>query len=191
MGNRQKGREPLARIRKNSGYSAPLARPVRRSHCGHSPPICSISPIPTGGHIHLGDALIHLAARLCPPPTPWAPAMVGAGLAGSAPPPSVGGPHAAHQGPGGSSCLLPAGPAALSCPRNGRPLLLASRLLSPAARPRLACCWAALTPSGHSVSGHRWYRRWAAGRSLPSLCTFYPGLGSGSLWLAKVPHSQG
>ena len=38
-------------------------------------------PIPTGGYIHLGDALIHLAACLLPAPYAVGAAMVGAGLA--------------------------------------------------------------------------------------------------------------
>lgn len=38
-------------------------------------------PIPTGGYIHLGDALIYLAACLLPVPYAAAPAAIGAGLA--------------------------------------------------------------------------------------------------------------
>ena len=38
-------------------------------------------PIPTGGYIHLGDALIYLAACLLPAPCAMAAAAVGAGLA--------------------------------------------------------------------------------------------------------------
>ena len=38
-------------------------------------------PIPTGGYIHLGDALIYLAACLLPAPYAVGAAMVGAGLA--------------------------------------------------------------------------------------------------------------
>ena len=38
-------------------------------------------PIPTGGYIHLGDALIYLAACLLPAPYAAAAAAVGAGLA--------------------------------------------------------------------------------------------------------------
>ena len=38
-------------------------------------------PIPTGGYIHLGDALIYLAACLLPAPYAVAAAAVGAGLA--------------------------------------------------------------------------------------------------------------
>lgn len=38
-------------------------------------------PIPTGGYIHLGDALIYLAACLLPTPYAAAAAAVGAGLA--------------------------------------------------------------------------------------------------------------
>lgn len=38
-------------------------------------------PIPTGGYIHLGDALIYLAACLLPTPYAVGAAMVGAGLA--------------------------------------------------------------------------------------------------------------
>ena len=38
-------------------------------------------PIPTGGYIHLGDALIYLAACLLPVPYAAAAAAVGAGLA--------------------------------------------------------------------------------------------------------------
>lgn len=38
-------------------------------------------PIPTGGYIHLGDALIYLAACLLPTPCAAAAAAIGAGLA--------------------------------------------------------------------------------------------------------------
>ena len=38
-------------------------------------------PIPTGGYIHVGDALIYLAACLLPTPYAVGAAMVGAGLA--------------------------------------------------------------------------------------------------------------
>ena len=38
-------------------------------------------PIPTGGYIHVGDALIYLAACLLPAPYAVGAAMVGAGLA--------------------------------------------------------------------------------------------------------------
>lgn len=38
-------------------------------------------PIPTGGYIHLGDALIYLAACLLPAPYAAAAAAIGAGLA--------------------------------------------------------------------------------------------------------------
>ncbi len=38
-------------------------------------------PIPTGGYIHLGDALIYLAACLLPAPFAAAAAAIGAGLA--------------------------------------------------------------------------------------------------------------
>lgn len=38
-------------------------------------------PIPTGGYIHLGDALIYLAACLLPAPYAAATAAIGAGLA--------------------------------------------------------------------------------------------------------------
>ncbi len=38
-------------------------------------------PIPTGGYIHLGDALIYLAACLLPTPYAAAAAAIGAGLA--------------------------------------------------------------------------------------------------------------
>ena len=38
-------------------------------------------PLPTGGYIHLGDALIYLAACLLPVPYAAAAAAIGAGLA--------------------------------------------------------------------------------------------------------------
>ena len=38
-------------------------------------------PIPTGGYIHLGDALIYLAACLLPAPYAAAAAAIGAGMA--------------------------------------------------------------------------------------------------------------
>ena len=86
-------------------------------------------PIPTGGYIHLGDALIYLAACLLPAPYAVGAAMVGGRAGGSAHRPSVGGPHAAHQGPGGPPVYQP-GPAAPSAPGTGAALLLAC-LLSP------------------------------------------------------------
>lgn len=77
-------------------------------------------PIPTGGYIHLGDALIYLAACLLPAPYAVGAAMVGAGAGGSAHRAPVGGPHAAHQGPGGPPVYQP-GTAAPLPPERGGP----------------------------------------------------------------------
>ena len=122
-------------------------------------------PIPTGGYIHLGDALIYLAACLLPAPYAVGAAMVGAGLADLLTAPLWVVPTLlikalvallfTSRGPGSSA------------PGTGRPFCW------PACSPRRptawppACCWAASTPSGPS-SWARWYRRWAAGRSLLS-----------------------
>lgn len=70
-----------------------------------------------------------------PPPTPWAPPWWGP-AGGSAHRPSVGGPHAAHQGH--VALLFTSRAPRLLCPRNGAALLLAC-LLSPAAYGLAAC----------------------------------------------------
>lgn len=94
-------------------------------------------PIPTGGYIHLGDALIYLAACLLPAPYAVGAAHGGGRAGGSAHRAPVGGPHAAHQGPGGPPVYQP-GTAAPLPPGNGAALLLAC-LLSPAAYGLAAC----------------------------------------------------
>ena len=83
-------------------------------------------PIPTGGYIHLGDALIYLAACLLPAPYAVGAAMVGAGLADLLTAPLWVVPTLLIKAP------------RLLCPRNGAALLLAC-LLSPAAYGLAAC----------------------------------------------------
>ena len=83
-------------------------------------------PIPTGGYIHLGDALIYLAACLLPAPYAVGAAMVGAGLADLLTAPLWVALLFTSRGP------------RLLCPRNGAALLLAC-LLSPAAYGLAAC----------------------------------------------------
>lgn len=92
-------------------------------------------PIPTGGYIHLGDALIYLAACLLPAPYAVGAAMVGPGWRICSPRPCGWSPRCSSR-PGGPPVYQP-GPRLL-CPRNGAALLLAC-LLSPAAYGLAAC----------------------------------------------------
>ena len=88
-------------------------------------------PIPTGGYIHLGDALIYLAACLLP-----APYAVGAGLADLLTAPLWVVPTLLIKAL--VALLFTSRAPRLLCPRNGAALLLAC-LLSPAAYGLAAC----------------------------------------------------
>ena len=87
-------------------------------------------PIPTGGYIHLGDALIYLAACLLPAPYAVGAAMVGAGLADLLTAPLWVVPTLLIKAL--VALLFTSRGPRLLCPRNGAALLLAC-LLSPAA----------------------------------------------------------
>lgn len=87
-------------------------------------------PIPTGGYIHLGDALIYLAACLLPAPYAVGAAMVGAGLADLLTAPLWVVPTLLIKAL--VALLFTSRAPRLLCPRNGAALLLAC-LLSPAA----------------------------------------------------------
>ncbi|MFQ7856746.1 MAG: hypothetical protein ACLRIS_18100 [Flavonifractor plautii] len=76
-------------------------------------------PIPTGGYIHLGDALIYLAACLLPAPTPWAPPWWGPGWRICSPRPCGWSPRCSSR-PWWPSCL-PAGDRGSSAPGTGGP----------------------------------------------------------------------
>ena len=93
-------------------------------------------PIPTGGYIHLGDALIYLAACLLPAPYAVGAAMVGAGLADLLTAPLWVVPTLLIKAL--VALLFTSRGPRLLCPRNGAALLLAC-LLSPAAYGLAAC----------------------------------------------------
>ena len=84
-------------------------------------------PIPTGGYIHLGDALIYLAACLLPAPYAVGAAMVGAGLADLLTAPLWVGPPLLIKAL--VALLFTSRAPRLLCPRNGAALLLACLLL--------------------------------------------------------------
>ena len=114
-------------------------------------------PIPTGGYIHLGDALIYLAACLLPAPYAVGAAMVGAGLADLLTAPLWVVPTLLIKAL--VALLFTSRGPRLLCPRNGAALLLAC-LLSPAAYGLAACLPAAgrrqrlLAPvPGHAGTG--------------------------------------
>ena len=93
-------------------------------------------PIPTGGYIHLGDALIYLAACQLPAPYAVGAAMVGAGLADLLTAPLWVVPTLLIKAM--VALLFTSRAPRLLCPRNGAALLLAC-LLSPAAYGLAAC----------------------------------------------------
>jgi len=80
-------------------------------------------PIPTGGYIHLGDALIYLAACLLPAPYAVGAAMVGAGLADLLTAPLWVVPTLLIKAL--VALLFTSRAPRLLCPRNGAALLLA------------------------------------------------------------------
>ena len=84
-------------------------------------------PIPTGGYIHLGDALIYLAACLLPAPYAVGAAMVGAGLADLLTAPLWVVPTLLIKAL--VALLFTSRAPRLLCPRNGAALLLACLLL--------------------------------------------------------------
>ena len=84
-------------------------------------------PIPTGGYIHLGDALIYLAACLLPAPSAVGAAMVGAGLADLLTAPLWVVPTLLIKAL--VALLFTSRGPRLLCPRNGAALLLACLLL--------------------------------------------------------------
>ena len=130
----KQGGSPCARIEKTP--AALPGRPVRRSHCGHTTAYLLHIPIPTGGYIHLGDALIYLAACLLPAPYAVGAAMVGAGLADLLTAPLWVVPTLLIKAL--VALLFTSRGPRLLCPRNGAALLLAC-LLSPAAYGLAAC----------------------------------------------------
>ncbi len=117
MGQTKKGGSPCARIEKTP--AALPGRPVAGAIAVTTAYLLHI-PIPTGGYIHLGDALIYLAGLSAARPLRRGRRHGGGRAGGSAHRPSVGGPHAAHQGPGGPPVYQP-GPAAPLPPERGGP----------------------------------------------------------------------
>ena len=129
-------------------------------------------PLPTGGYIHLGDALIYLAACLLPVPYAAAAAAIGAGLADLLTAPMWVLPTLVIKAvlvlffTSKSECIL--------CPRNWA-AVVAAGLLSPAAY-ALANCVMAGTMTAF----------------LPQfLGTLAQGIGSGALFLVIAPALDG
>ena len=129
-------------------------------------------PIPTGGYIHLGDALIYLAACLLPLPYAAAAAAIGAGLADLLTAPMWVLPTLVIKAvlvlffTSKSECIL--------CPRNWA-AVVAAGLFSPAAY-ALANCVMAGTMTAF----------------LPQfLGTLVQGIGSGALFLVIAPALDG
>ena len=129
-------------------------------------------PLPTGGYIHLGDALIYLAACLLPVPYAAAAAAIGAGLADLLTAPMWVLPTLVIKAvlvlffTSKSECIL--------CPRNWA-AVVAAGLFSPAAY-ALANCVMAGTMTAF----------------LPQfLGTLAQGIGSGALFLVIVPALDG
>lgn len=149
MGTDETRREPLCANRKNSGCSAwpPCSPEPLRS----PPPICSISPSPPGGYIHLGDALIYLAACLLPAPYAVAPPWWGPGWRICSPRPCGWSPRCSSR-PWWPSCL-PAGDRGSSAPERGGPSAGLPALPGGVRPGRLPAAGRASTPSG-PVPGH-------------------------------------
>ena len=129
-------------------------------------------PLPTGGYIHLGDALIYLAACLLPVPYAAAAAAIGAGLADLLTAPMWVLPTLVIKAvlvlffTSKSECIL--------CPRNWA-AVVAAGLFSPAAY-ALANCVMAGTMTAF----------------LPQfLGTLAQGIGSGALFLVIAPALDG
>lgn len=129
-------------------------------------------PLPTGGYIHLGDALIYLAACLLPVPCAAAAAAIGAGLADLLTAPMWVLPTLVIKAvlvlffTSKSECIL--------CPRNWA-AVVAAGLFSPAAY-ALANCVMAGTMTAF----------------LPQfLGTLAQGIGSGALFLVIAPALDG
>ena len=129
-------------------------------------------PLPTGGYIHLGDALIYLAACLLPVPYAAAAAAIGAGLADLLTAPMWVLPTLVIKAvlvlffTSKSECIL--------CPRNWA-AVVAAGLFSPAAY-ALANCVMAGTVTAF----------------LPQfLGTLAQGIGSGALFLVIAPALDG
>ena len=129
-------------------------------------------PLPTGGYIHLGDALIYLAACLLPGPYAAAAAAIGAGLADLLTAPMWVLPTLVIKAvlvlffTSKSECIL--------CPRNWA-AVVAAGLFSPAAY-ALANCVMAGTMTAF----------------LPQfLGTLAQGIGSGALFLVIAPALDG
>ena len=129
-------------------------------------------PLPTGGYIHLGDALIYLAACLLPVPCAAAAAAIGAGLADLLTAPMWVLPTLVIKAvlvlffTSKSECIL--------CPRNWAAVVVAG-LFSPAAY-ALANCVMAGTMTAF----------------LPQfLGTLIQGIGSGELFIVITPALDG
>ena len=129
-------------------------------------------PIPTGGYIHLGDALIYLAACLLPLPYAAAAAAIGAGLADLLTAPMWVLPTLAIKA--ALVCLFTSGPERILCPRNLAAVVLAG-VLSPAAYALAGCAMAGTLAA-----------------FLPQfLGTLVQGIGSGALFFVLAPALDG
>ena len=129
-------------------------------------------PLPTGGYIHLGDALIYLAACLLPVPYAAAAAAIGAGLADLLTAPMWVLPTLVIKAvlvlffTSKSECIL--------CPRNWA-AVVAAGLFSPAAYALANCVMAGPMTA-----------------FLPQfLVTLAQGIGSGALFLVIAPALDG
>lgn len=125
-------------------------------------------PIPTGGYIHMGDALIYLAACLLPAPCAAAAAAVGAGLADLLTAPMWVLPTVVIKT--GVVMLFTCRSETILCARNRAAVVLAG-LLSPAAYALAGCVLAGtLTAFVPQFLG-----------------TLVQGIGSGALFLVLAP----
>ncbi|MCI8870414.1 MAG: TIGR04002 family protein [Lawsonibacter sp.] len=125
-------------------------------------------PIPTGGYIHLGDALIYLAACLLPTPWAAAAAAAGAGLADLLTAPMWVLPTVVIKT--GVAMLFTCRSEKILCARNRAAVVLAG-ILSPAAYALAGCVLAGtLTAFVPQFLG-----------------TLVQGIGSGALFLVLAP----
>ena len=129
-------------------------------------------PIPTGGYIHVGDALIYLAACLLPAPYAVVTAAVGAGLADLLTAPMWVVPT-----------LIIKALVALLFSRNGERILCRRNCVAAVA----ACV---LSPTAYAFAGCVLAGTWAA--FVPQfLGTLVQGIGSGILFFLLAPALDG
>ena len=129
-------------------------------------------PLPTGGYIHLGDALIYLAACLLPVPYAAAAAAIGAGLADLLTAPMWVLPTLVIKAV--LALFFTSKSERILCPRNCAAVVMAG-LFSPAAYAMAGCAMAGTMTA-----------------FLPQfLGTLVQGIGSGALFLVIAPALDG